>query len=90
MRESLVSIAVVPDSGVELVDYSPHSLGLAPSDDHVFPNLTKHLTGNQYYSYCLTVTPLLMAFLMNKMKVSSPIGCKYCNTDRSRPLKLTS
>ena len=43
-------MAAVRDCGFELVDHSPNSPTLAPSDHFLFPNMKKHLAGKQYWT----------------------------------------
>ena len=49
-HKSLVAMFAVHDCGFELIDHSPYSPNLAPSDYFLFPNLKKHLAGKRYES----------------------------------------
>ena len=49
-HKSLVAMSAVHDCGFELIDHPPYSPDLAPSDYFLFPNLKKHLAGEQYES----------------------------------------
>lgn len=70
--------------GFELIDHSPYSPDLTPSGYHLFPNTKKkpkkHLAGNQYPSDNDAISSV-DDFLTNKMKASSPMKYKHCNTN---------